>query len=437
MLQSPPVGGRLLMTKRRCWVSMRRPGGPATTGCGKFSVALAGMLAARPDRVCPSPCISRHVTLLFSMRRAGTSTVWSYRRAAGICAWNSRSGPATLKCPDAAPSASVTATGRCAAPHVPRTATIRLNARPNPRFQRPFALRRSLPSTRPARRAAHHSRDAAPPSLRRSLRLVPGCRHGLGPGRARRQGIPDPQHPRRHPRGRRHARRAGLSHRPLGSRPAHGRRGQGTQVARRHPLRRLLHRSLRRPHAGHHRHVRFPALPQRRRLGLPAPHPLPAHAPRRNRRGHLRQGASRHDDGARRHPRPARHPAARRRHAAARRGRGCGRRAIRRRALRPRTNDPGGRARNLCGACATPGGGCQFLGTAATSQVVGEALGMSLPHSALAPSGHPIWTDMARRSARAVLALEARGLDHARHPHRGARCATPWWCTPRSAAPPT
>jgi putative YjhG/YagF family dehydratase len=67
-------------------------------------------------------------------------------------------------------------------------------------------------------------------------------------------------------------------------------------------------------------------------------------------------------------------------------------------------------ARNLCGACATPGGGCQFLGTAATSQVVGEALGMSLPHSALAPSGHPIWTDMARRSARAIMALEARGL---------------------------
>jgi putative YjhG/YagF family dehydratase len=66
-------------------------------------------------------------------------------------------------------------------------------------------------------------------------------------------------------------------------------------------------------------------------------------------------------------------------------------------------------ARNLCGACGTPGGGCQFLGTAATSQVVGEALGMSLPHSALAPSGHPIWIDMARRSARAAMALEARG----------------------------
>ncbi len=63
-----------------------------------------------------------------------------------------------------------------------------------------------------------------------------------------------------------------------------------------------------------------------------------------------------------------------------------------------------------CRACGTPGGGCQFLGTAATSQVVGEALGLSLPHSALAPSGHAIWLDMATRSARAMAALRARGL---------------------------
>ena len=55
-----------------------------------------------------------------------------------------------------------------------------------------------------------------------------------------------------------------------------------------------------------------------------------------------------------------------------------------------------------CRACASPGGGCQFLGTAATSQVVSEALGLSLPHSALAPSGQPVWLDMARRSARAL-----------------------------------
>ncbi len=63
-----------------------------------------------------------------------------------------------------------------------------------------------------------------------------------------------------------------------------------------------------------------------------------------------------------------------------------------------------------CAACGTPGGGCQFLGTAATSQVVAEALGMALPHSALAPSGQPVWLDIATRSARAVKMLVERGL---------------------------
>ena len=63
-----------------------------------------------------------------------------------------------------------------------------------------------------------------------------------------------------------------------------------------------------------------------------------------------------------------------------------------------------------CKACASPGGGCQFLGTAGTSQVVGEALGMALPHSGLAPSGQPIWSDMAKRSARALVNLDAKGI---------------------------
>jgi putative YjhG/YagF family dehydratase len=63
-----------------------------------------------------------------------------------------------------------------------------------------------------------------------------------------------------------------------------------------------------------------------------------------------------------------------------------------------------------CRACASPGGGCQFLGTAATSQVVSEALGLSVPHSALAPSGQPVWLDAARRSARAVLRQKGLGL---------------------------
>jgi putative YjhG/YagF family dehydratase len=60
-----------------------------------------------------------------------------------------------------------------------------------------------------------------------------------------------------------------------------------------------------------------------------------------------------------------------------------------------------------CHTCASPGGGCQFLGTAATSQVVGEALGLSLIHSALAPSGQKIWLDLATRSTRALMALES------------------------------
>src|SRR5207237_8240946 len=63
-----------------------------------------------------------------------------------------------------------------------------------------------------------------------------------------------------------------------------------------------------------------------------------------------------------------------------------------------------------CHACASPGGGCQFLGTAATAQVVAEGLGMTLPHAALAPSGQPLWLDLARRSARALAHLSGRGL---------------------------
>ncbi len=59
-----------------------------------------------------------------------------------------------------------------------------------------------------------------------------------------------------------------------------------------------------------------------------------------------------------------------------------------------------------CKACGSSGGGCQFLGTAATSQVVAEGFGIALPHSALSPSGEPIWLDMAKRSALALLRLK-------------------------------
>ncbi len=61
-----------------------------------------------------------------------------------------------------------------------------------------------------------------------------------------------------------------------------------------------------------------------------------------------------------------------------------------------------------CRSCGSPGGGCQFLGTAATTQVIAEALGMTLPHAALVPSGSEAWRDMARRSALALMDMTVR-----------------------------
>jgi len=63
-----------------------------------------------------------------------------------------------------------------------------------------------------------------------------------------------------------------------------------------------------------------------------------------------------------------------------------------------------------CRACGSAGGGCQFLGTAATSQVIAEALGFTLPHAALCPSGTEIWKDMGRRSGLAVMAMQKAGI---------------------------
>ncbi|MFT5108795.1 MAG: putative YjhG/YagF family dehydratase [Verrucomicrobiales bacterium] len=63
-----------------------------------------------------------------------------------------------------------------------------------------------------------------------------------------------------------------------------------------------------------------------------------------------------------------------------------------------------------CKACGSPGGGCQFLGTAATSQVIGEALGLTLTHAALSPSGAEIWKDLAARSGAMALVLARDGI---------------------------
>ncbi|MFL2665582.1 MAG: YjhG/YagF family D-xylonate dehydratase [Dehalococcoidia bacterium] len=63
-----------------------------------------------------------------------------------------------------------------------------------------------------------------------------------------------------------------------------------------------------------------------------------------------------------------------------------------------------------CRSCASPGGGCQFLGTAGTSQVVSESLGLAITHSALSPSGTEVWFDIAKRSARALVYMEKEGI---------------------------
>lgn len=63
-----------------------------------------------------------------------------------------------------------------------------------------------------------------------------------------------------------------------------------------------------------------------------------------------------------------------------------------------------------CKVCGSSGGGCQFLGTAATSQVVAEALGMALPFSALVPSGEPAWLELAQRSTLALLKMRKNGV---------------------------
>lgn len=88
-----------------------------------------------------------------------------------------------------------------------------------------------------------------------------------------------------------------------------------------------------------------------------------------------------------------------------------------------------------CRACASPGGGCQFLGTAATSQVVAEALGLTVTHAALAPSGQTIWLEMAERSSHALVEMAAQKvtLGDILTPNR---CTTPWSLMPLLGAAP-
>jgi len=70
----------------------------------------------------------------------------------------------------------------------------------------------------------------------------------------------------------------------------------------------------------------------------------------------------------------------------------------------------GSRRVGLAARADRPAGGCQCLGTAATSQVVSEALGLSLPHLGARSVGSTGVADLAKRSARALHQLDERQL---------------------------
>ena len=90
-----------------------------------------------------------------------------------------------------------------------------------------------------------------------------------------------------------------------------------------------------------------------------------------------------------------------------------------------------------CRAGATAGGGCQFMGTAATSQVVSEALGLTVSPCcpvALRP-GDLVGYGPAvcpRPGCDGIWRVSRCGISSAR-----LRSTTPWWSTPRWGAAPT
>ena len=178
--------------------------------------------------------------------------------------------------------------------------------------------------------------DAPRRPERRSLRVDPERGHGMGPAGARTPAVPDPLDARGHPRAGRPADRPGLSHGPLGGRAPDAGGRRGAPRPRVPPVRRLRHRPLRRPDPGDGRDDGQPPLPERRRAGLPAAHPLAAHAAGRPRRRHLRQGPAGDDDGPRGDAESAVRPGAGRRDPARPRRGGRRHGAVHRRALRAR-----------------------------------------------------------------------------------------------------
>ena len=63
---------------------------------------------------------------------------------------------------------------------------------------------------------------------------------------------------------------------------------------------------------------------------------------------------------------------------------------------------------NACPSC----GACSFIGTASTMQIMAEALGLTLPGSALMPATSPDLLDFARKAGRQAVKLAS--MEHMR-----------------------
>ena len=214
--------------------------------------------------------------------------------------------------------------------------------------------------------------------------------------------VPDPEHSRRPAGARWPADRSGLSHWPLGNRPAgQGSRG-GAAAARRRAICRHGLRPVRRTHPGNRRDDGQPAVSQRRGHCLPALDTIVA-APQGGSRGrHLRQGASRHDDGpggleaiGRRFWFPAVSlcPHARGKMPA---------RSSRSAPAMPMASSHCPRPRSwAAGPAPAPAVAASFWVPPPRRRSSPRRSASRYRTPRLAPSGQPIWRDMARRSARA------------------------------------
>jgi hypothetical protein len=175
-------------------------------------------------------------------------------------------------------------------------------------------------------------------------------------------------------------------------------------------VRRLCQRSLRRPHQRHRRHVRQPALPQRRRDRVPPPDPLAAQLPRRGRRRHLRQGPARDDDGARRLAPICRRPRARRRHAARRGGEDTAKVQTLAARFAPGKSRSITPRRWAAAPAVRPAAAASSWARPRPARSWARRWALAAARRAQ-PVGRPIWRDMARRSALALLALERAAHD--------------------------